>query len=183
MIRLATPRDAHACREIYGPVVLETAISFEHEVPSVEEMERRIAGTLGRFPWLVHETPAGVDGYAYAGAHRQRHGYQWSAEASVYVAASARGRGIGRRLYGSLFALLHQQGYVNVFAGIALPNAASVGLHEAMGFQPIGCFRQIGYKLGRWIDVGWWRLQLREPPAEPEPPRSLAEAARAGDPR
>jgi L-amino acid N-acyltransferase YncA len=180
MIRLATPRDAHACREIYGPVVSETAISFENEVPSVEEMERRIAATLERLPWLIHETPAGVDGYAYAGAHRPRHGYRWSAEVSVYVAASARGEGVGRRLYAALLALLRSQGYVNVFAGIALPNAASVGLHEAMGFERIGLYRQVGFKLGRWVDVGWWQLQLREPPGEPEPPRSLAEAARDG---
>jgi L-amino acid N-acyltransferase YncA len=183
MIRLATPRDARACLDIYGPVVAETAISFENEVPSVEEMERRIATTLEKFPWLVDETPAGVDGYAYGGAHRYRYGYQWTAEVSVYIAPSARGQGVGRRLYTALFELLRQQGYVNLVAGIALPNEASVGLHEAMGFQPIGRYRQIGFKLGRWVDVGWWQLQLREPPEEPEPPRALAEAGEEGQRR
>jgi phosphinothricin acetyltransferase len=139
-------------------------------------MERRIAETLPRFPWLVCESSAGVSGYAYAKAHRIRPAYQWSADVSVYVAAPARGQGVGRGLYTSLLALLRLQGYVNAFAGIALPNAASVGLHEAMGFQRIGLYRQVGFKMGRWLDVGRWQLQLREPPDEPSPPLPLAVA-------
>jgi len=170
MIRLATAADASDCLAIYAPVVAETAISFEVEVPSVEEMGRRITGTLPRYPWLVLEEPGGLRGYAYAGAHRQRPAYQWSVDVSVYIAPAARRSGVGRRLYTSLLALLRLQGYVNAFAGVALPNDASVGLHEALGFQPIGIYRNAGFKFGRWIDVGWWQLQLREPPGEPAPP-------------
>jgi len=170
MIRLATVRDAPACLRIYAPVVEQTAISFEIEVPTVEEMERRIADTLLQFPWLVLEEPDGVQGYAYGGVHRKRPAYQWSVEVSVYVAEEAQGRGVGRRLYTALFDRLRRQGYVTAFAGIALPNQASVGLHEAMGFVPIGVFRDIGFKLGRWVDVGWWQLPLQEPPSEPAAP-------------
>jgi phosphinothricin acetyltransferase len=170
MIRLATERDALACLRIYAPVVAETAISFETEAPSVEEMERRIADTLVQLPWLVLEEPEGVQGYAYAAPYRKRAAYQWSVEVSVYVAEEARGKGVGRRLYAALFDLLRRQGYVNAYAGIALPNDASVGLHEAMGFRPVGVYRNVGFKLGRWLDVGWWQLELREPPGEPVAP-------------
>jgi phosphinothricin acetyltransferase len=174
MIRLATANDASDCLAIYAPVVTGTAISFELEVPTVEEMRRRITETLPRYPWLVLEEPGGVRGYAYAGAHRQRPGYRWSVDVSVYVAATARRAGVGRRLYTSLLELLRLQGFVNAFAGVALPNEASVGLHEALGFQPIGVYRNVGFKLGRWIDVGWWQLQLQDLsddlPGEPAPP-------------
>jgi phosphinothricin acetyltransferase len=180
MIRLAANHDAPACREIYAPVVAETAISFEIEIPSVEEMARRIADTLIQYPWLVLEEPEGLLGYAYAGLHRKRPAYQWSVEVSVYVAAAARGRGVGRRLYTVLFDLLRRQGYVSAFAGIALPNDASVGLHEAMGFQPIGIYRNIGFKLGRWVNVGWWHLQLQEPPSRPAPPLPIADLGGPG---
>jgi len=175
MIRLATALDAPACLRIYAPVVEQTTTSFEFEVPAVEEMERRIADTLIQFPWLVLEEAGGVQGYAYGGLHRKRSGYQWSVEVSVYVAAEARGRGAGRRLYTALFDLLRRQGYVTAFAGIALPNEASVGLHEALGFRPIGIFRDIGFKLGRWVDVGWWQLPLREPPSQPAAPLPFAD--------
>jgi len=170
MISLATANDAGDCLAIYAPVVTGTAISFELEVPTVEEMRRRITETLPRYPWLVLEEAGGVRGYAYAGAHRQRPGYRWSVDVSVYVASTARRAGVGRRLYTSLLELLRLQGYVNAFAGVALPNEASVGLHEALGFQPIGVYRNVGFKLGRWIDVGWWQLQLQDLPGEPAPP-------------
>lgn len=176
MIRLATTDDAGACLAIYAPVVAETAISFELEVPTVEEMERRIGETLVRYPWLVLAEPGGVRGYAYASAHRQRPAYQWSVDVSVYVSPAARRMGAGRRLYTSLLALLRLQGYVNAFAGVALPNGASVGLHEALGFQPIGVYRNAGFKLGRWLDVGWWQLPLQDLPAEPVTPLCLAAA-------
>jgi L-amino acid N-acyltransferase YncA len=175
MIRLATLRDAPACLRIYAPVVEQTTISFEVEVPSVEEMERRIADTLVQYPWLILEESEGVQGYAYGGLHRKRSGYQWSVEVSVYVAAEARGRGAGQRLYTALFDLLRRQGYVTAFAGIALPNEASVGLHEAMGFVPIGTFRHIGFKLGRWVDVGWWQLPLQELSSQPAAPLPITD--------
>jgi L-amino acid N-acyltransferase YncA len=177
VIRLATARDAPACLAIYGPIVAETVISFEAAVPSVDEMTHRIEEKLTRFPWLVAEGKDGVLGYAYGGVHRPRHAYQWSVEVSAYVAAEARGQGVGRRLYTSLLALLRLQGFVQAFAGIALPNPASVGLHEAMGFKHLGTYRDIGFKQDRWIDVGWWQLPLRELPSQPTPPLSLAQAA------
>jgi len=176
MIRLATADDATACLAIYAPVVAGTAISFEIEVPTVEEMERRIRKTLTRYPWLVLAEAGEVLGYAYAGAHRERPAYQWSVNVSVYVSPAARRTGVGRRLYTSLLSLLRLQGIVNAFAGVALPNDGSVGLHEALGFQPIGVYRNAGFKLGRWVDVGRWQLQLQDLPGEPVPPLCLAEA-------
>jgi L-amino acid N-acyltransferase YncA len=177
MIRLATESDAPACLRIYAPNVTHTAISFELEVPAVEEMARRIAAKSPRYPWLVLEEGADVLGYAYAGTYRDRPAYQWSVEVSVYVAAEARGRGVGRRLYTALLALLRRQGFVTAYAGIALPNEASVRLHESLGFTPIGFYRNAGFKLGRWHDVGWWQLQLQEPPREPAPPLLLSDVA------
>jgi phosphinothricin acetyltransferase len=175
MIRLATESDALACRRIYAPNVTHTAISFELEVPPVEEMARRIATKIPKYPWLVLEDGADVLGYAHASAYRDRPAYQWSVETSVYVAPEARGRGVGRQLYTALLALLRRQGFVSAYAGIALPNEASVRLHESQGFAPIGIYRNAGFKLGQWRDVGWWQLQLQEPPREPAPPLRMAD--------
>lgn len=182
-IRLATTADAAAIHAIYAPIVRSTAISFELEPPVVEEMRGRIAKTLHFWPWLVCERQGAVLGYAYASRHRERAAYQWSVDVSVYVAADQRGRGIGRALYTALFAILRAQGYRNACAGIALPNAASVALHEAMGMRPVGVYRHVGYKLGAWHDVGWWQGELQPPPATAEPPtpRTLAEVRRRGD--
>lgn len=176
-IRLAGDRDAEAVQRIYAPFVLHTAVSFELAPPGVEEMRARIAKTLPRYPWLVLEEGGEVIGYVYASAHRERPAYVWSVDTTVYVDAAHRRRGVGRALYASLFEVLRLQGFHNAFAGIALPNPGSVGLHEALGFQPIGVYRAVGYKLGRWHDVGWWQRPLREPDAEPEAPRLLTEVA------
>jgi phosphinothricin acetyltransferase len=177
-IRLATESDAPSVHAIYAPIVRDTIISFEYEVPSVDEMRGRIIKTLPRYPWLVCEREPGgpMLGYAYAGPHSERAAYQWSADVSVYVSASVRRMGVGRALYAALFELLRLQGFVNIYAGIALPNAASVGLHEAMGMTPVGVYHQVGYKFGAWHDVGWWQMALVERPAEPKPPLALAEA-------
>ena len=173
-IRCATGEDARGILAIYAPIVRETAISFELEPPSVEEMQSKIETTLVKLPWLVCETGAGILGYAYASKHRERAAYQWSVDVSVYVAESARGNGLGRKLYTPLFGILEDLGYYSALAGIALPNPASVGLHEAMGFKPIGVYHSIGYKLGAWRDVGWWQKQLREYADSPEPPMNMA---------
>jgi len=175
-IRLANPDDAAAIAAIYKPFVESTAVSFERTPPSGEEMASRIARGLARFPWLVCEHASRVFGYAYAGPHRAREAYQWSVESSVYVAADARRRGIGKALYASLFQVLRGQGFQNVFAGATLPNPASISLHESMGFQPVGVYRAIGYKLGRWHDTIWWQLRLGDdrPAGVPEPPIPLA---------
>ena len=151
----------------------DTIISFETEAPSAPEMRRRIEETLQRFPWLVCERAGRVLGYAYAGAHGTRAAYRWSVDVSAYVHEGARRSGVGRALYTSLFSLLSLQGFYNAYAGAALPNAASVGLHEAVGFRPVGVYRGVGYKLGAWHDVGWWHLALRERRADPNPPSYL----------
>jgi phosphinothricin acetyltransferase len=170
-IRSATAADADAVLAIYAPIVELTPISFELEVPTVEEMATRISETVLSFPWLVAETPKGIAGYAYARPFRPRAAYRWSVETSVYVAESARGAGIARRLYDALLDGLREQGFVTAFAGITLPNPASVRLHEGVGFVQIGIFPSAGYKLGRWHDVGWWHLRLREPAPDPDEPR------------
>ena len=175
-IRLATEADAEAIQAIYAPYVRVTAISFELEPPDVAEMRTRISKTLALFPWLVCENSEGqVVGYAYASRHRDRAAYQWSVDAAVYVDLRTHRTGVGRGLYTSLFALLRLQGFYNVYAGIALPNEASVGLHKAVGFQPVGVYHGVGYKLGKWHDVSWWSLTLQPSAVEPAAPRPITE--------
>jgi L-amino acid N-acyltransferase YncA len=164
-------RDSAACAEIYSRFVRETAISFEAEPPSVTEMARRITGTSSRYPWLVAELDGAVAGYAYASAFRERAAYRWAVEVTVYVDGSHHRRGIGRALYESLFERLAAQGFRMACGGITLPNPASVALHESVGFEPVGVYRAIGWKFGRWHDVAWYQRALRpdgpDPPAEP----------------
>jgi L-amino acid N-acyltransferase YncA len=167
-IRDADPgRDAAACLEIYAPYVSETPVSFEEEVPSLAEFAERMRAMQATHPWLVFEDEGRVAGYAYGTVHRARAAYRWTAEVTVYVAPSRQRGGIGRHLYGELFARLRAQGFQLAVAGITLPNEASVGFHEALGFEPVGIYRGIGWKLGSWHDVGWWQLQLRDPHDEP----------------
>lgn len=168
-LRVATPDDAAPIRDIYAPNITESVTSFEDAVPSTEEMRARIAATLVCTPWLVCERAGEVIGYAYASKHQTRAAYQWCAEASVYVSAAARRLGVGRGLYTALFTLARLQGYRAVHAGITLPNAASVGLHEALGFTPIGVYPKVGYKHGAWHPVGWWQLELAPRNGAPEP--------------
>ena len=175
VIRLATDNDAEQIQAIYSPVVSDTAISFELEPPRVPEMRQRIMKTLTRLPWLVCEQDGEIRGYAYASLHRTRAAYQWSIDVSVYVHEIARRTGVGRAVYGSLCKLLAMQGFYNAYAGITLPNPASVGFHESMGFQPVGVYRAVGYKLGKWHDVGWWQLVLREHLLPPEPTVALGD--------
>jgi len=169
-IRLATEADAEGIVAIYAPIVRETAISFEVEAPDVNAMRRRITETLAHLPWLVCERRGEVLGYAYASTHRTRAAYQWSVDVSVYVHARIRRSGVGKALYTSLLRFLDLQGFYNVYAGITLPNPASVRLHESLEFQPVGVYRAVGYKLGAWHDVGWWHLALRPHAVPPGPP-------------
>jgi L-amino acid N-acyltransferase YncA len=179
LIRHADPSaDAGACAAIYAPSVIEGIASLEERAPSPEEMAARIEATSAAYPWLVAELEGEPAGYAYATEHRSRSAYRWSADTTVYVSPSHHRRGVGRALYQALFELLTAQGLYTACAGITLPNDASVGLHEAMGFEPIGVYRAIGYKHGQWRSVGWWQAQLREPradvtPLEPGPPPRL----------
>ncbi|MGA2548741.1 MAG: arsinothricin resistance N-acetyltransferase ArsN1 family B [Burkholderiaceae bacterium] len=161
-IRVATPNDAAAVLAIYAPVVQNTAISFELAPPTLEEMKSRIAKTLETLPWLASEDPDGVlNGYCHASKHRERPAYQWSVDVTAYVREDSRGNGIGKRLYGILLSELVRLGYCQAFGGIALPNAASVALHESVGFKHIGTYRKVGFKLGAWRDVGWWQAELQ----------------------
>lgn len=174
-IRDALPeRDAAACAAIYAPYVESTPISFEERAPDPLEMEARIGRYGATHPWLVAEDGGGAVGYAYACPHQERAAYRWAADVSVYVAANRRGEGIGRRLYEELFARLRAQNFQVACAGITLPNEASVGLHERLGFARIGVSPRIGWKTGRWHDVGWWQLELVPAgdgaPLEPLPP-------------
>ena len=172
-IRLATPEDAAAILSIYAPIVEETWISFELEVPTREEIADRIARTLERAPWILAEEDGDCLGYAYAVPFRGRPAYSWSMEVSVYVHAEHQRRGVAGALYGALFALLRAQGFQRLIAGIALPNDASVAFHEGLGFLPVGTFERVGHKFGDWRAVGFWDLALCELGAQPDELRSV----------
>jgi L-amino acid N-acyltransferase YncA len=166
-VRDAMPADAEALLAIYRPFVTDTAVSFEMEPPLVEEFAERIRTAQSRWAWLVAEEAGRAAGYAYAGSFRARQAYQWSVEVSAYVDPRHHGRGVGRALYERLLAFLIDRGYCTAYAGITLPNEASVRFHEAAGFTPVGVFRRAGRKFGAWHDVGWWQRELRDaPPAE-----------------
>jgi L-amino acid N-acyltransferase YncA len=174
-IRATKPEsDAAACAAIYAPYVETTPISFEERAPDALELEVRMTRYIATHPWLVAEEGGEVVGYAYACRHLERAAYRWAADVSVYVAANRRGEGIGRRLYEELFERLRKQNFQVACAGITLPNDASVGLHERLGFARTGVSPRIGWKAGRWHDVSWWQLELSPPspgtPLEPLPP-------------
>jgi len=170
MIRTATESDAKGIQAIYAPVVSSTPISFETEVPGVEEMASRIRKTLPQFPYLVCEMGGEIAGYAYAGTYRTRAAYQWSAEVTVYVSEKFRKQGIATGLYQALFEHLRELGYFHAVAGITLPNPASVAAHESLGFRKVGAFRELGFKQGAWHDVGFWQLELQPVRSDPPPP-------------
>src|SRR3982751_577949 len=159
--RRASADDAPEIAAIYAPYVRDTIVSFETEAPDAAEIASRIERIGRQYPWLTAAMNGHGVGYAYACENRSRLAYRWSVDTAVYLDPSAQGRGVGRALYRGLFALLRAQGYVNAFAGIALPNDASVKLHEATGFTLIGVYRNVGYKLGAWRDVGWGEVPAR----------------------
>lgn len=162
LIRPAEPGDAAALAAIYAPSVRERPTSFELEPPDAAEMAARLARVSADWPWLVAQDGSAVLGYCYAGPYAERAAYRWSVTTTVYVLDGQHRRGIGRALYERLFQILHAQGAVRAFAGITLPNEASVGLHRALGFEPVGVYPQAGFKLGRWWDVAWFGLALRD---------------------
>lgn len=171
-LRRAVPGDAAAVASIYAPYVSASAVSFETEAPDAAAIRERIEAAGDLYPWLAAEKDGELLGYAYAGSFRARAAYRYAVETSVYLAPAAQGQGIGRTLYGALIRTLEAQGFVQAIGAITLPNAASVGLHEALGFEPAGIYRQVGYKMGSWHDVGLWQRALAPvaiPPAEPIP--------------
>jgi L-amino acid N-acyltransferase YncA len=170
-LRMAQPGDVARICEIYAPFCRETAISFEAVPPDENTMEERIQSVTERYPWLVAEGGDGsVFGYAYATRHRERAAYRWSVDFAVYLAPAAKRKGIGTLLYSTLIGICKDLGYHRAFAGITLPNEASIGLHEKLGFQLVGVYRRVGFKLGRWHDVGWWALDLVSDGCEPGEP-------------
>lgn len=175
IFRFAAPDDARAVLGIYAPFIESTAVTLEETVPSVRDFAARIERILSRHPYLVYAVDGAVLGYAYADIHGERAGYRYNVVVSVYLAPGARGRGIGRRLYARLFAILAAQGFLNAYAVITLPNDRSVGLHEAMGFRRIGVFPKAGHKLGEWVDVVWLGRDLGPKPANPGAVATVAE--------
>ena len=160
IVRPATSADAEACRSIYAPFVTNTWISFELVVPSVAEMEARISAYSFSHHWLIADVDGHMAGYAYGSPHRTREAYGTSCDVAVYVDPTFSRRGIGRALYDALFPALKAKGSHAAFAGISLPNDASIALHEACGFTAIGIYREVGWKMGNWRDVGWWQRLL-----------------------
>lgn len=163
-IRAATEADASALLAIYAPYVEHSVVSFETKVPDVDEFAGRVRKFAAQWAWLVAERDGRMVGYAYGSPHRERAAYRWSAETSAYVDASAQRQGVGKALYLALFEVLAARGYCQAFAGMTLPNDASVALHRSVGFEPIGVFRAIGYKFGAWHDVAWAQRRLRDGP-------------------
>jgi phosphinothricin acetyltransferase len=170
LVRVAQPADAVACAEIYAPYVTHTAITFELDPPTSDEMAARMASAVAHQAWLVLEEDGRVVGYAYGSPYKTRAAYRWACEVSVYVEMGRRRTGAGRALYDALLPQLAGRGLRTAVAGMTLPNDASIGLHRAFGFEPVGTYRRIGYKHGRWHDVAWMQLALTdgdEPPPEP----------------
>jgi len=169
-LRPATGNDAAAIAAIYAPYVVSSAVSFETEPPSAKEMKARITNGEDKYPWIVaiDEESGIILGYAYASVFHRRSAYRFCAETSVYVAGNFQGQGVGRLLYPALLATLREQEYTQALALIALPNDTSIKLHEAVGFRRSGVFREVGFKNGRWIDVGIWQRELAEPSTPPK---------------
>jgi L-amino acid N-acyltransferase YncA len=170
IVRDASERDAAACAAIYAPYVIDTAITFESEPPSPADMAVRIATALRSHAWVVLEDEGRIVGYAYGGRFQPRAAYRWACEVSVYVEPGRRRTGSGRHLYEALFRRLAARGFRVAVAGMTLPNDASVGLHRAIGFGPVGTYRGIGFKLGSWHDVAWVQRTLgdgQDPPPDP----------------
>ncbi len=168
MIRFAAAKDAAELLEVYAPYVTGTTVSFEYEVPAVEEFRRRVEETSARYPYLVWEEDGALLGYAYAHPYAARPAYQWSAELTVYLRQGVSRRGLGSRLYGALMELLRLQGVRNVYGCVTAENTASVAFHHALGFREAGRFSQVGYKLGRWLDVLWLEKAIASG-GEPQP--------------
>ncbi len=174
-IRLATEADAEQMLDIYAPVVRDTVISFEEQPPSIKDFRSRIRSVLERMPWLVCVVGDEIAGYAYATPFRSRAGYRWSAELTVYVHPGYHRRGVGRALYTALLCCLASQGYRTAVAIIALPNPASIGLHESLGFRRTGVLENIGFKHGKWIDDDVWQLDIQPNPPAPSEPIHLSD--------
>ena len=175
IIRFATPADAGHILEVYGPYVLHTANTFEYVIPTVEEFRSRIDKISAQYPYLVCEVDGRIVGYAYGSTHRERMGYSWCAEATVYLAEAHHRKGIARALYTALFAMMKEQGYYSIYVSILCTNTPSVAFHKSMGFEEIGIFKNIGNKLGQWHSNNWMQLFLEEHNDNPPLPKKISE--------
>lgn len=175
VIRLASPADAQAILDIYAPYILHTSLTFETEVPDVDAFRERIRSYLIHWPWLLSEEDGTITGYAYASRYRERTGYQWCVETSVYIRENFQQKGIGSSLYTILIEILKHQGYRNVYAVINLPNERSVQFHENFGYRWFANYENVGFKLGQWKTVGWWHLTINEYSDNPPPPVKFSE--------
>ena len=173
-VRAARPGDAAAVAAIYAPHVQGGGTTFETEAPDAATMAGRMAEAAPLHPWLVAEEAGELLGYAHASQFSPRAAYRWAAETTIYVADAGQRRGVGRRLYGALLARLGAQGFTQAIGRIALPNPPSVTLHRRLGFHEAGVLREIGWKAGRWIDVGYWQCSLGEASDQPDEPRPFA---------
>ncbi|HEV8285692.1 MAG TPA: GNAT family N-acetyltransferase [Chitinophagaceae bacterium] len=178
MIRTATDSDAESILEIYAPYITNTSYTFETEVPTVKSFQERINNYLQTWPWLVCEIDGIIAGYAYGSKHRERVAYQWSVECSVYIHDHFQRAGVAKALYSALIEILKLQGFRNLYAVINLPNEKSVAFHENMGFEYFAVYKNVGYKLGKWKNVGWWQLQLNEYAMEPSPPIKFSQLSK-----
>ncbi len=169
-IRLATTGDAAGILVIYAPYISSTSFTFETEVPSEKEFKKRIEDYLINWPWLVCEINGVIAGYAYGTKYRERTAYQWCVESSIYIHDDFQKQNIGKALYTALIEILIKQGYRNIYAVINLPNDKSVRFHESCGFSYFATYEKVGYKLGKWKNVGWWQLMINEYVMEPEAP-------------
>jgi L-amino acid N-acyltransferase YncA len=177
-IRAATPEDAGAIAAIYAPHVLTGTVSFETDPPDTRAMRTRMGSSEGLYPWIVAtngDAEGGVIGYAYATRFRDRPAYRYVCETSIYMADVSQRQGAGRLLYEALIDTLRRQGFVHAIGAIALPNEASIALHESVGFRRAGVYREVGFKHGRWIDVGIWQCELNEPAVPPMEPRRFSD--------
>jgi len=177
-IRLATIDDAERILSIYAPYIKDTSFTFETEVPTLKDFQQRITDYLINWPWLVCEIDGVIAGYAYGAKHRERVAYQWCVETSIYIHNDFLKHKVGKALYETLIEILKRQGYRNVYAVINLPNDRSVKFHENCGFNYFATYEKVGYKLGKWKNVGWWQLIINEYTMEPEPPIKFSELNR-----
>ncbi len=178
IIRPIRGADAQQVLDIYAPFITGSFVTFENIIPSLTDFSNRIKQVSLQYPWLVATEGDQIAGYAYAGRYRDREAYQWMVESSIYMRPDFKGKKVAKRLYGALFELLKEQGICKVFAVISVPNAESVGFHEHMGFSGFATYRNVGFKLGVWKDVGWWELPLTTQNTEPTTPIPWSEMDR-----
>jgi phosphinothricin acetyltransferase len=174
-LRFATPQDAKQILDIYAPYITDTSITFEYDIPPLDQFTERIVNITRRLPWLVCEEDGQIIGYSYASPHLTRAAYQWDAELSVYTRQGHHRKGVGRKMYSALISLLREQGYYNLYALVTLPNEKSMGFHHSMGFSTVGIYPRTGFKLGAWCDMAILELALHEEFGTPAPLKTVHE--------